>query len=836
MRIRFSFALLIILAIFSNLLSAAPPSRTINIVNNCPFTVLWGAKGTPIKDVKSVVTCPPGSAFGASCFNNKGYCGQQLYSVDSKGVRTALPISCYFRYPTLEMSSDSNPDYVLTTGASREYSINLVDRVNDAGENVTQYTLNIDSQYDCDSSTGKYNCHSAPCGERLYSNEKDSWGTTMPSLPTATGSITSGACSPDKGITSAFTQAEITFNDKQNDFYDISIINGVNVPISIEPVARYFGNQGMQENFFCKATGNPPTGDPKKMKGCSWNFTPPDGYEKHIFTEIYRNLATDNKTCTTDVDCKSVGGVCGLKYPEDYINYNNKGYCGKPIAYQTLANISPLVVSVKTSALKDLFQLNNAHNIALSDGTGVQAVTNNQLFMCKTDDYGTGYLYLDSCYNYCKGKFPCNEYKPGKTKNSSTACCGCIDWPGVPTDDDVACKASESYSNPARALWLATVKPLVGWLIDGCPDAYEYQYGDKHGTMQCSSKDKAIDPGNNVGYTITFCPSGKGIFPSGDGPGPEPTVTVVINAQDKVDVTSDTTANFSWQVDITPPESAAVLTTTMQLLRQPGDVSVKQVDCDKPRCEVNLINLIPNTQYSIKVSGNVIISGQTIIPRDVYREFATTSAVSIDNVSIKILGDSSLKVDWKVTGDSTTKSTVSLMVNNNEVASQNCSTNTCTSTFNGLQADTTYEIKITASNSAGLTDTEIDYATTQPKSIVIIVDNVFPPSVADMKLSPFLTPQFKCPVGQKHPVLQKCSNSKDVKCITVLSQTIAGAVVGQWVFNQKAPIMCYATSAFNNPVLNNLTAVYNNGPLAFTFVPSLGWQCQQQGTKLVCTQ
>ncbi len=513
--------ILLVLFINTFLVSCfAGGTRTIDVVNNCPFTVLWAAKGTPIKDSGKVVYCKKqdadgknGDAFGTACFNNKGYCGQQLYHFEpdlkdsSKNIKVPNDVMCFFKYPNVVSKSDNNSDYILESKATRKYTVELIDRKDPDGTVVTQYSLNFVSQSQCTKDSQNYNCKSAPCGERLYSNTLDSSGNMIGALPTLGGSIPSGTCSPDKGVTSAFTQAEITMNDKQNDFYDISIINGVNVPISITPKG-IFGNQSIQSELFCKTTGGKPTGMTGYMKGCTWKFTPPTGYKAHIFTEVSAN--TPKKECMLDTDC-AAGSVCGLEYPVGYLQYAGSGVCGTFLSYQTMANISPLVAPPGIpSELNNLFKLRETFDLFLKDGTGKKSFTNNQLFMCETVNDG-GHKYLDSCYNFCHGDLSCNENTPGTNTNASTACCGCIDWPGIPTDKNDNCTGS----NAAKEKWLSTVKPLLGWLIEGCPDAYEYQYGDKHGTMQCSSKDNPSDTAiNNINYTITFCPNGKGVFSS----------------------------------------------------------------------------------------------------------------------------------------------------------------------------------------------------------------------------------------------------------------------------------------------------------------------------------
>lgn len=772
---------LILFLVSFNLFSA--PARTIKIVNNCPFVVMWSAKGTPIKDKGDIVTCPTGTPFGTACFNNQGYCGQAV------GAET---IKCYFKYPSLVNKTDNNPDYVLASKAEREYTVNLINRNDppDAGTTaykpVTQYSLNFVSNSDCSQdANGDYSCNSAVCGDRLYSSTTNMVDSVKKhkltvNLPTSAGSIHSGGCSPDRGPDSAFTQAEITMNDKQNDFYDISIINGVNVPISITPVApagSSFGTQpAVQSNFFCKITGGPVNStDKTKLNGCSWEFSAPTTYlgkaiNPHVFLEVSANSSATR--CTTDADCTAAGAGsrCGLYWPESYKSYDGKGYCGKPIAYQTIANISPLVSPAGiNSQLNSLFNLRDSFNLTLNDGSGTQSFTNNQLFMCKTTEVNKN-LYLDSCYNYCvpgtgSASGACSDAE--KAKKASTACCGCIDWPGVPTDDKnlcpnvtattaaypplcpanksqvpPACRTSDltKISNPNQP-WTDKVKPLVEWLVKACPDAYEYQYGDKHGTVQCSSQSDPSNPGNNINYTITFCPSGKGLFTA--------------NAPDAVNITGSTST---------------------------------------------------------------------------------------------VLGSNSVKIDWQVASNVTGVINSYLTITGPNAPTGNlgaCTANSCSYTFSGptaLTANSTYSITIVANlgslNATKNINVKTGTQVSPPVVAAIKTSGICPSTLSDptkINLATKANARVACLPGQFYPCLSTCTGTKSgVSCVNA-------PPVGQWKISwaNGAPIGCSVLADYQNPVIDGMTATYNNNgskKIKFTFIPNKGWTCQQQGDNLICNQ
>lgn len=535
-------------AIVSSKATTAVASRTVTIINNCDFQVNWALKGTPLKDRGSIVYCDANASFGDLCFNGQGFCGEK--NGDGR--------QCYFKYPTLK-SSYTKYDYMLGSKEQRIYGIDLVNlnNIDKAGNliPISQYTLNIVPQSNCKVNTTStpsptISCSTATCSN-IFNNTKSISGEVINGLPK--NGFPEGACSPDRGNLGVFSQAEITFNDRQNDFYDISIINGANVPVSIKPDGSNYPLQnGRQNEFWCKTTGGLITGVPGYPKGCTWKFTPPDLSKNWIGAArplkfIFRQVDNSSSTmrCSSDLDCTDrANPTCGLTNDQDYVQYKDiekPGYCGKLLAFATMATISPLIAEVKNNPLAKILKLQNA------DGTINQVkytsagdmVTYNDMYQCKITS-PSGYNLLDSCYNYQFNPNTTNDpdsVTQGSNAKIAAACCGCIDWPGVATDENDLCytgngnppmcspgqdpttsnctKDAITKIHHPNPIWVNTVKPVLGWLIDGCPDAYDYQFGDKHGTLQCTSTARAEDPGNNVNYTITFCPGGQGIADGG---------------------------------------------------------------------------------------------------------------------------------------------------------------------------------------------------------------------------------------------------------------------------------------------------------------------------------
>jgi hypothetical protein len=87
------------------------------------------------------------------------------------------------------------------------------------------------------------------------------------------------------------------------DYYDISMINAVNVGVSMTPMNSPAPNPAwIDPDYFCKAPGSPsPQG---RNPGCSWDFAPSDPLLRLV-------TGGSGTTCQSDADCSVTGEVCG---------------------------------------------------------------------------------------------------------------------------------------------------------------------------------------------------------------------------------------------------------------------------------------------------------------------------------------------------------------------------------------------------------------------------------------------------------------------------------------------------------------------------------------------
>jgi len=244
------------------------------------------------------------------------------------------------------------------------------------------------------------------------------------------------------------TRAEFTLPFKGADFYDVTVINGLNLGVSITPDTN---NLSPSRPYDCGSAGGA-----KSTTGtsdCSWSFNPPDVH--------YNWVIPNGLRCTTNADCTTPGTVCGLSY--------NIGQ-------------SPI--------------------FSLSCGRRVGYWTDNQI--CGIDRlYGNCASPLPSpnSGNIVWNLMACNEGIPSCYQNGATTnCCGCQDWqnviPGVPASTEKCIS-----SNPN---WFTYVYQGLLWMKQGCPTAYTYPYDDVSSTFVCSEFD--ANGINSLDYTIKWCP------------------------------------------------------------------------------------------------------------------------------------------------------------------------------------------------------------------------------------------------------------------------------------------------------------------------------------------
>lgn len=269
------------------------------------------------------------------------------------------------------------------------------------------------------------------------------------------------------------------------DTYDISILDGVNIPIEMAPDSNH-GTLVPSDPYWCGNPGgvNPATANLGKS---TWQFSPPSN--DYVF------VAPGGASCLTDATCAATE-KCGLSVlPGNHVQKT----CGKFLGFWTAKQVCG------QSANTFGAPFNCAASV--SDRAPAQLLSN--LYDCKNQG-------INTCYP--------------NTPPALSNCCGCIDWwtvSGVSvtpiTDPKNVCITPASPTNP-NPNWIDGVLGKITWLKTGSPTSYSYPFDDPTSTFKCNTTDKTTpDNTNSLNYTITYCPgSVQPTPPTPIPPGPNP--------------------------------------------------------------------------------------------------------------------------------------------------------------------------------------------------------------------------------------------------------------------------------------------------------------------------
>ena len=148
---------------------------------------------------------------------------------------------------------------------------------------------------------GEYTINLGSKDDHLFSGNV--WGVKKGQMEL---SCPSGECKPWVGPKGAITKVEFTLSKAGIDYFDTSIIEGVNIPMSMYPADV---EPDPNDRYMCGVAG-----------GCSWDFDPEPNLKKYVTNVI----SVDGTKCEVDSECTS-GQVCGASFasrPPDY------GVCG----------------------------------------------------------------------------------------------------------------------------------------------------------------------------------------------------------------------------------------------------------------------------------------------------------------------------------------------------------------------------------------------------------------------------------------------------------------------------------------------------------------------------
>lgn len=389
--------------------------RFVTITSECPGqTVVVGINGGFVQACGAGDACPEGT----TCL-----------------VGAAGPVGCFWDFPS---PSEGSP--VLAEGESVRYLLSAPPLGN------IKWSGNVYASTQCQPDGS--GCQTAMCAVSKA-------GMTMVQ-----------PCASGVGPQGPTTLAEFTLQFDTVDFYDISLINGVNIPVAMGP------DDGIADDddpYTCQTAGA--TADTAGgLLGCSWSFDPSIelGGITTDRTTLLRAVAPGGTPCTTDGECTG-GDVCGTALV--FGATTTERLCGPALGWWTANELC--------------IYTNDAQGapVGCTDPVPGQGTV--------ADLYGCDGFNPDSCYD---------------VGGASPTCCGCPDW----VIDGMSLPVPAGFScvdtNPQ---WTALAEPWARFVKEACPTGYSFPFDDATSTFTCSTPDPSAGSPNTMGYTITLCPGGN---------------------------------------------------------------------------------------------------------------------------------------------------------------------------------------------------------------------------------------------------------------------------------------------------------------------------------------
>ena len=315
----------------------------------------------------------------------------------------------------------------------------------------------------------------------------------------ATGNCSNKANKPCKtgvGGTPPATLAEFTLNnkkisDKARDFYDISIINGVNIAMEMAPVSGTYDTSYNASAYFCGVPGSrsKQSNSSGNLSACSWKITPPGQKIEllHVKPVSYTGKTCPGRTqpnslgycpCSKSTDCGD--NVCGTA--QNASSAILTAVCGTKAGWWTADQICGIIgasssygsIKCDKNSLFDLLQC-----------TGTNGAS------CYSKDATTKCCGCGT-YTATKGQ------AKGKKKKKDSA------WPAT-IAPGFGGKGSTNGCYKNNKKWQKHAKPYLAYLKKACPTAYVYPFDDATSTFTCKGKSgsKKFPTGPNYKITIS---------------------------------------------------------------------------------------------------------------------------------------------------------------------------------------------------------------------------------------------------------------------------------------------------------------------------------------------
>jgi len=473
-----------------------PTRRSVTFTNSSTKTIYVGITGGAANSYvsASASTVPPGTPSANLKPGAGSLCGpsnpQAACPIGTACIQGGAapnpnvsnsPFYCYYDQNTPsnghQLAAGSGTTVLAISGSSISYSGVI-------------WSGNFYARTGCDSTTGM--CENATC------------------VGTAGGLACGPGTGPSPGTN---TLAELTFQAyPATDFYDVSIINGVNFATQFGPTniaasstnAYSCGTAGSMT----AQNGGFTSGSIAGLPAASWKMTPtaaasfPPGVtltgDASSYYRAVNPSTAPGKSCTMHSDCTTgTDTTCGYAMSSvatgsQFSFSSSSRTCGKPVAWLTADGIWGLNSTASNAAPF-------AFATSWSNGSG-GTVSVGDLQLCINNTYSA---YVANGTSMSSPAFPiqavalaCGGVMWGATQSSGPP-------QNPPSNVGLNLTAPSLPVQTANANWLSYVLPTINWLKQACPTCYTYPFDDMTSTFTCADASRTASPAYGVTFSDT---------------------------------------------------------------------------------------------------------------------------------------------------------------------------------------------------------------------------------------------------------------------------------------------------------------------------------------------
>ena len=565
---------------FATVSVASDALRNVTVTNQCPFDVSLQSVGSNA----SAIGCSPSAA--------------------SAQANCPSGFVCYAKNKTTNYCVAGSAVSGATLPLSSQTDITLDASSCPSSSQITDSTSNSWGQCQCSSDSG---CANNQACQSVTGNTKQCyWSLPLANggkLARTTGKLTialtpnsqdadamvasgklyakfgcnvNGQCLSDNTQGAPATLVEFTFQNN-NDWYDVSYINGVNLPATMQPVLATDLDYQSDDPYRCLAAG----GDAGTMDAIF-------AYQKKH--KLSGNSALKPFACTNDYSTVFDGTNTGFNFVS---SESNPMDCSKASPCT-----NGLACGLTLDAVKnDITNTTCGHRLGY--WTYAQFCAANSSYNNSTLGISCG-TTKDYAYALCENQAGMTDTGPGRscfnanTTTDKQTCCGYESWTKGTTKQPLG-KGDSPVKGVVTSDWRKAILPAVKPIKEGCYLAYSFQYDDPFSTFTCATTGSGI---NATSYELTLCPGGgsAGIDPPAPAscsptvPSGYSTDQFTVGVPDGITVSIDTCKNGSCGKPVLSPDPA-----TSTIYKAPAGGGHYQITASNGSTSQSCVFDIPNT-------------------------------------------------------------------------------------------------------------------------------------------------------------------------------------------------------------------------------------------------